>query len=840
MKNSIIDQTFNQYFASIGSAVYPEQRKVIEPLLQGTNTLAIMPTGGGKSLCYQIAGLALKGTTIVIFPLTALIDEQAEKLRALGLTVTVLHSGIDSKQQYQQLIELYNNKLPNFIFTSPERIATDGFLEFVLHERRADIPLVVVDEIHCVSQWGHDFRPFYQEIPTFLNTVFGNKWPVFLGLTATLNQPDEETIRRDFRINKSGVIKSEQILRSNIDLDVIKTPDDIAKDILFWEHLKSTKNEKVLVYQDRKEGKRSVEQMAKYAISQGLKAAAFHGDMTTSTKLEVINNFKSGKILTVFATSAFGMGIDIPDIRGVIHYRPPESIEQYYQQVGRVGRDGKPSWATLYYSDKNIDFRKTNFIAKSFPTSESLKKGYEAIVPKSRRGRGGPIKTFNIFEQDEDTQAAYHYLVRHGFVKFHFRGIRRLDTFSPAGSLPEFNNYYAPVANSGILLTAARETNTSAEKICTDIFRWVATRQLKIDAAPAKCLYVERMKDELDDADLEQMLLDAEEKKLYRFDLLDQFAELLDQFTGSQELHRQIGQYLGLRPYQYNRSHKTVSGILVRSKSEVIISNLLTRHNVNFEYEKPLVANNKQYSPDFTIIAPDNKVWYWEHLGMLHKEDYRKEWAEKEAWYKKHFPNQLLTTKESATLSQRAEALILQYFVPDEQPETSILKTVFINDVKEEDKEDKDTKVAPPEKFPEINQIQDAELRDNLHRAVALLTVESVDVGMFQLGKIFEKELKKLIICAQETGQYNIVSKDKGRLVDMVECVLREKLVSNQHELTYLRQERNESAHGDIPDQERRKQMLSRSKNLAGLYIYNIIEFANKQQAILKANQSKD
>ena len=836
MKKSIIDQIFEQHFSSIGNSVYPEQRKIIEPLLEGKNTLAIMPTGGGKSLCYQIAGLALKGTTIAIFPLTALIDEQAEKLRNLGLTVTVLHSGISSTQQYEQIIELYKKQLPNFIFTSPERVATDGFLEFVLHERRADIPLVVVDEIHCVSQWGHDFRPFYREIPTFLNNVFEEEWPVFLGLTATLNQPDQETIRRDFRIKKSGVVKSEQILRNNIDLDVIKTTDDDTKDILFWEQLSKKKNEKVLIYQDKKQGKRSVEAMAQQATSLGLKAVAFHGDMTTTAKLDIINKFKTGEILTVFATSAFGMGIDIPDIRGVIHYRPPESIEQYYQQIGRAGRDQQPSWATLYYSDKNIEFRKTHFIARSFPTATSLRTGYEAIVPKSKRGRGGAVKTFNIFDQDEDTQTAYHYLVRHGFVKFLFRGIRRIDTFSPVGSLPEFDAYYAPVANSGILLTSARKTNTPAEKICMDIFRWIATKQLKIDASPAKCLFVERMKDELDDNDFEQMLIDAEEKKLYRFDLLDQFADLLDQYAGSQELHRQIGQYLGLQPYQYNRSHKTVSGILVRSKSEVIIANLLTKHQVNFEYEQLLTANGKRYSPDFTITDADNNVWYWEHLGMLHKEDYRQEWAKKEAWYNKHFPNQLLTTKESATLSQRSEALILQYFVQEEQPEADILKTVFISDVLEEDKEEKEENQSKaPQLFPEINQIEDDDLKVNLSRAASLLTVENVDVGMFQFGKIFEEELKKLVVCAEQSGKYAIFRKDKERLVSMIECVLRENIVTNKNELTYLRQERNESAHGNIPDQERREQMLRKSQHLAGIYLLNIVDFSNKQQ-VIKAN----
>ena len=340
----------------------------------------------------------------------------------------MLHSGIEWKEQVRGLIELYRGQQPDFLFVSPERIATDGFLQMSCRERSEQIKLVVVDEIHCVSQWGLDFRPFYKEIPHFLNAVFqpSSARPPVLGLTATLNPKDTEEICTDFAIDPANVLKSNFLLRLNIKLNVEKVSDEKTKDDLFWTLLAQHKDEKVLVYvENKRSGPRGTEEMCGRATSLGMAAAYFHADMKSEAKAEVIRQFKAGTVRTVFATSAFGMGIDIPDIRGVIHYRPPESIEQYYQQIGRIGRDSKAAWAHLYWSDKNVDFRKKQFIDKSFPTQDTIQESFATLT----QGKGD-IKTFSYF-QETDAQGAYHYLLHTQVVSILCKGVQSLEVFEP-------------------------------------------------------------------------------------------------------------------------------------------------------------------------------------------------------------------------------------------------------------------------------------------------------------------------------------------------------------------------------------------------------------------------
>lgn len=661
MTNSTIDQIFQTHFSAIGSGIRSEQKLVIQSILNGHNTLALMPTGSGKSLCYWIAGKALGGTTLAIFPLTALMDEQALKLESHGQKVLKLHSGAASTtKQYAQLMKLYQGELPDFIFASPERLATDGFLEFVLKQQREKIKLVVVDEIHCVSQWGMDFRPFYKEIPPFLDNVFGNsdQWPQVLGLTATLNEQDTTQICQNFHISRKHIIKSQYLLRFAIDLKIVKVADDNEKDVVFWEALQRHKHEKVLVYiENRKSGDRSTEGMCQTALELNFKAAHFHGSMENDAKAEVIRQFKAGEILTVFATSAFGMGIDIHDIRGVIHYRPPESIEQYYQQIGRVGRDGNPSWALLYWSIKNIDYRKRQFIDKSFPNEQHIHQAFEILTA----GRGS-IKTFNYFEE-EDAQSAYHYLLRSDVIDILCKGVQNIGVFEKSGrlTLDQFDAYQN-AAGPGIIALAAQRTNTPVQKIMEDIYRWYAQGKIKAVRSPAKCLIIEQKMETLPDNKVIEMMADVAEKKAYRYGLLDDLAALLDGFQNTISLHQEIGRYLGIDEWQLHRVHQTDSRVMVRSKSEVIIANYLAHYEIPFEYEKSLSAGGQRFSPDFTIRW-NGEIYYWEHLGRLDLEDYRQDWAVKKNWYDTYFPNQLITTEESSTLSQKTKQIIIEKFL---------------------------------------------------------------------------------------------------------------------------------------------------------------------------------
>ena len=610
--------------------------------------------------CWEItlllgAGKVLGGITLVVFPLTALMDEQAHKLRSYGQKVLVLHSGIEWKDQIRGLTELYHGQQPDFVFISPERIATDGFLQFVMRKRRYQIKLVVVDEIHCVSQWGLDFRPFYKEIPHFLSAVFSESptRPPILGLTATLNPRDTDEICSDFGIDSANVLKSNFLLRLNIRLDVEKVPDENTKDNLFWSKLEQHKHEKVLVYvENKRSGPRGTEEMCERALSIGMLAAYFHADMESSAKADVIRQFKAGAKRTVFATSAFGMGIDIPDIRGVIHYRPPESIEQYYQQVGRIGRDGKAAWAHLYWSDKNIDFRKRQFIDKSFPEQENIQESFATLT----KGKGD-IKSFNYF-QESDAQSAYHYLLHSQVVSILCKGVQSLDVFAPRGTnaVPGFDGYLR-ASPTKLVVAAASRLHIPVEQITADVYSWLASRQIEAKRTPSKCLFIRQNVPSLPQEIVDTILQDVETKKQFRYEQIDNLVALLETYSGSTELHQSIGRYLGIDEFQLSRIHETLSGTYVRSKSEVIIANLLTNAGIPFEYERKLRAAGQMMLPDFTIQYA-NRCLYWAHLGMLDDPEYRQRWEEKRTWYERNFAGDLITTEDSPTLSRTAEDII--------------------------------------------------------------------------------------------------------------------------------------------------------------------------------------
>ena len=652
-----ISEQFEYYFPSWAAAmtVRPFQEKAIQNVLMHGNTLCIMPTGSGKSLIYYLSGLISGGITIVISPLVALIDEQEQKLRDQGIETLVLHSGLTAEKQFLLLKQFAQKKInPKFIFASPEKLATDGFFEYCIKCRKDEIKMITIDEVHCVSQWGMQFRPFYAEIPAFISSVFGDLWPKILALTATLNPRELADVVAAFQIKTENILKYPQFIRSEISLKVVKCVNEDEKEEKLWSLLEIHKHEKTLVYVYRVKGGRSVEDFS-YRANQDhqIKSAFFHGEMSAKERQEIIAKFKRNEIDVIFATNAFGMGIDISDIRTVIHYWIPESVEQYYQEVGRAARDGIASHAYLLYSEKNIAVRRKNFIDKSFPDKETFAKFY-ARTFKSQPG----LQTLPYFD-DEDTAKCLHYLIAIGLIKIVAKGFGDLRGLSNIKDAELYRVYNATRTKN--LISSSKKTGMPTDKLVDLVYDALVhdrAQTKKLD----KRLVIELTKAGICDEDWIQIENQISEKRQYRHDLLDYFLYVLSNTTNSIELHQEICRYLGSDKDNLNKIYSTLKGDMVRSKSEVIIANMLYHSGLEYVYEKELVFEGGQMRPDFTVTTPKGRIIYWEHLGLLGTENYDETWLIKKRAYDSHYPGQLEVTYEGATIStsaaQKIDALL--------------------------------------------------------------------------------------------------------------------------------------------------------------------------------------
>lgn len=648
---------FEKEFPAMASqfTLKPFQEKVINQVIANGSTLAVMPTGGGKSLIYWVTAKALKGTCLVVSPLIALIDEQAVKLTASGCNVLAIHGGMGASEQIKQLKAFAKGESnPDFIFVSPERMATDGFFEYCITLQKDKIKLVVIDEVHCISQWGFDFRPFYKHIPEFLNSVFPNNWPMILGLTATINPRELIDITTDFRIAKKSILKDDVLLRFDIDLNVEKFSNEEEKRVRLWEIIEDHKNEKILVYLYRKYHKGGVEDLCDAANQKGLTALSFHGDMTSSERQQIISEYRDGSTNLVFATNAFGMGIDIPNIRVVIHFMLPESIEQYYQEIGRAGRDQNGAASYLLYTNKNIHVRKTHFIDKSFPKGDEVKE----LFKKASNNEIG-IKTLQYFTEEE-LQSALPYFLNCNAISIKGKGFTGLKVFKT--NTNERLKSIVDSSKTGMVIPVLLKPENSKIS-CKDFFN--ITYKAMVDDEVTliknldKCLIINANEKELTDEQLENISSETTRKREYKHNLLDYLVYLLGIFDSSNSMHQEIGRYLGVNKHLLNKIHQTESGIWVRSKSEVIIANILYRSSIDFQYEEKLYYNESQWNePDFTI-RHNGKTWYWEHLGLLGDEHYNENWQEKKQIFKDlGVWDNVITTKESAVLSNQANELI--------------------------------------------------------------------------------------------------------------------------------------------------------------------------------------
>lgn len=313
---------------------YP-QAEIIDDLINGNDLFVLMPTGGGKSLCYQIPSLIRDGTGIVISPLIALMEDQVTALNLLGIRASYYNSSLKSNEARQVLAKLHNNEL-DLLYIAPERILTPSFLERL---NECKIALFAIDEAHCISQWGHDFRPEYAALGK-LKTIF--KDVPIIALTATADIQTQKDIVKKLGFTPKQYVAS--FNRPNIYYQVIQKSNPIKQISNF---LEGFINQSGIIYCGTRRG---VEDLTAKLINLNFKVRGYHAGLSHTERREVQEQFRFDKINIVIATIAFGMGIDKSNVRFVIHYDLPKNIEGYYQETGRAGRDGLPARALLLYS----------------------------------------------------------------------------------------------------------------------------------------------------------------------------------------------------------------------------------------------------------------------------------------------------------------------------------------------------------------------------------------------------------------------------------------------------------------------------------------------------------
>jgi ATP-dependent DNA helicase RecQ len=335
-----------------------DQEQIIQNLLDGNDTFVLMPTGGGKSLCYQLPSLVMEGVAIVISPLIALMKNQVDAMRNYSEEDGIAHfinSSLSKSAIDQVKADILNGKT-KLLYVAPESLTKEENVEFL---KSVKISFYAVDEAHCISEWGHDFRPEYRRIRPIINMI--GQAPI-IALTATATQKVREDIKKILGMPDAKEFKS-SFNRSNLYYEVRRKTNDIDKDIIKF--IKANAGKSGIIYCL---SRKKVEELAEILKANGINASAYHAGMDSSARSAVQDDFIKENIDVIVATIAFGMGIDKPDVRFVIHYDMPKSLEGYYQETGRAGRDGGEGQCVAFYSNK--DMQKLRKFMQGKPVSE--------------------------------------------------------------------------------------------------------------------------------------------------------------------------------------------------------------------------------------------------------------------------------------------------------------------------------------------------------------------------------------------------------------------------------------------------------------------------------------
>lgn len=356
-----IRQVLSKYWGY--STFRPVQEDIINAVLSGKDTLALLPTGGGKSICFQVPGMMLEGVTLVITPLIALMKDQVENLRKRGITAEAIYSGMSPREIDLAINHVYHGTV-KFLYLSPERLLTQRFLELIPSLK---IGLIAVDEAHCISQWGYDFRPPYLRIAEIRQLLPGV--PI-LALTATATR----TVVNDIQLKlgfKQNNLFEKSFERRNLAYVVFKEEDKHKR---LLKILKNVPGTGIVYVRNR----RKTREIAEFLIKNGISADYYNAGLSAVDRERKQDNWKSGKSRVMVSTNAFGMGIDKADVRIVVHLDLPDSIEAYFQEAGRAGRDEKKAYGVLLYEESDILDARHN-LELSYPDPDYIRQIYQSL-----------------------------------------------------------------------------------------------------------------------------------------------------------------------------------------------------------------------------------------------------------------------------------------------------------------------------------------------------------------------------------------------------------------------------------------------------------------------------
>ena len=377
-------QTLKHYFGY--DTLRPGQQDLMEGILNGSDVLGIMPTGAGKSLCYQVPALMLSGITIVISPLISLMSDQVKALNQAGVHAAYINSSLTENQIRAALLYAAQGQY-KIIYVAPERLNTMRFLDFAC---RADISMVTVDEAHCISQWGQDFRPSYLEIADFLARL--PRRPVVSAFTATATERVKQDITGSLHLQNPVTVVT-GFDRPNLFFRVVKRKGGKETDNSILNYVKRHEDESGIIYCATK---KNVDSVCELLLQHGILAGRYHAGLSLEERKESQDDFTYDRIRVMVATNAFGMGIDKSNVRYVLHYNMPQSLEYYYQEAGRAGRDGEEAECVLFFSKQDI------MINKRLLDYKATEGGYTAGDPAVRANEQRKLnQMINYCETDE-------------------------------------------------------------------------------------------------------------------------------------------------------------------------------------------------------------------------------------------------------------------------------------------------------------------------------------------------------------------------------------------------------------------------------------------------------